>query len=215
MDKDMLEQIQQMITTATDSLRQDFRQDMAAMESRLGGRIERMAFDFGERIEGVGQSQGSMEFRLGERIEEVVQSQQSMESRLGERIEGVVQSQQSMESRLGERIEGIVRAQRSMEFRLGERIEGVEERVGGVEQAQRTMESRLGERIEESKRHSGVLVEGLRHELQLVAEGLQMHVDQRHAEERVYLDHKFQEMQVLIHTRIDTLDQRVPTLEQR
>jgi light-regulated signal transduction histidine kinase (bacteriophytochrome) len=58
MEKDMLEQIQRMMTTATETLRQEmtgmkaelrqdmagmkaeFRQEMAAMESRLGERIE-------------------------------------------------------------------------------------------------------------------------------------------------------------------------------
>jgi hypothetical protein len=40
MDEQMLEQIQQMITTANESLRQNLRQDMAALESRLGERIE-------------------------------------------------------------------------------------------------------------------------------------------------------------------------------
>ena len=44
MDEQMLEQIQQMITTATVNLRReivgDLRQDMAALESRLGERIE-------------------------------------------------------------------------------------------------------------------------------------------------------------------------------
>jgi hypothetical protein len=76
MDEQMLEQIQQMLTTATDSLRRDFRQDMANLEFRLGGRIE-----------GIEQAQRSMESRLGERIESVALAQRSMEFRLGERIE--------------------------------------------------------------------------------------------------------------------------------
>jgi len=108
MDEQMLEQIQRMITTANESLRQNLCQDMAALESRLGGRI------------------------------------------------------------------------------------------AGIEQAQRDTESRLGERIEEAKRHSGVLVEGLRHELQLVAEGLQTHIEQRHQHERTYMDRQFEETRALV-----------------
>jgi hypothetical protein len=47
--------------------------------------------------------------------------------------------------------------------------------------------------IADSKRHTGVLTEGLRHELQLVAEGFQMHLDRRHADDRAYLDEQFRE----------------------
>jgi len=47
--------------------------------------------------------------------------------------------------------------------------------------------------ITEARRHTGVLTEGLRHELQLVAEGFQMHLDRRHADDRVYLDEQFRE----------------------
>lgn len=45
--------------------------------------------------------------------------------------------------------------------------------------------------IVETKRHTGVLTEGLRHELQLVAEGFQLHLDRRHADDRVYLHEQF------------------------
>ena len=47
--------------------------------------------------------------------------------------------------------------------------------------------------IADSKRHTGVLTEGLRHELQLVVEGFQMHLDRRHADDRAYLDEQFRE----------------------
>ena len=124
MEKDMLEQIQQMITTANESLRQNLRQDMAALESRLSERIE------------------------------------------------------------------------------------------GIEQAQRGTESRLGERIDETKRHSGVLVEGLRHELQLVAEGIQMHIERRHREDRDHVDQRFQEHRVLMQTSYSQLNDRMERHEQ-
>ena len=47
--------------------------------------------------------------------------------------------------------------------------------------------------IVDAKRHTGVLTEGLRHELQLVAEGFQMHLDRRHTDDRAYLDAQFRE----------------------
>ena len=52
--------------------------------------------------------------------------------------------------------------------------------------------------IADSKRHTGVLTEGLRHELQLVAEGFQMHLDWRHADDRAHLDEQFRETRALI-----------------
>lgn len=94
-----------------------------------------------------------------------------------------------------------------MESRMGERIEG-------VELAQRAAEFRLGERIDETKRHSGVLVEGLRHELQLVAEGIQMHIEQRHREDREHTDRQFQEHRVLMQTLYRELGQRMDRHEQ-
>ena len=75
--------------------------------------------------------------------------------------------------------------------------------------------------IVEAKRHTGVLTEGLRHELQLVAEGFQMHLDRRHADDRAYLEEQFRETRALIQLsygqiqeRIERLEQRVRTIEQ-
>lgn len=53
--------------------------------------------------------------------------------------------------------------------------------------------------IADSKRYAGVLAEGLRHELQLVTEGFQMHLDRRHAEDRSFLEEQFRETRALIH----------------
>ncbi|MBS0180985.1 MAG: hypothetical protein JSS39_01170 [Nitrospira sp.] len=56
--------------------------------------------------------------------------------------------------------------------------------------------------IVDSKRHAGVLAEGLRHELQLVAEGFQMHLGRRHAEDRSFLEDQFRETRALIHISV-------------
>lgn len=45
--------------------------------------------------------------------------------------------------------------------------------------------------IVDAKRHTGVLTEGLRHQLRLVSEGFQMHLGQRHADDRTYLEEQF------------------------
>jgi hypothetical protein len=52
--------------------------------------------------------------------------------------------------------------------------------------------------LADAKRHTGVLTEGIRHELQLVAEGFQMHLDRRHADDRAYQDEQFKETRSLI-----------------
>src|SRR2546422_4736560 len=73
----------------------------------------------------------------------------------------------------------------------------------------------VNERIEEVKRHSGVLVEGLRHELHLVAEGLTMHIEVRHREDREYFDRKFEDTHALLrsfHQRIENLERNRPKI---
>jgi hypothetical protein len=76
--------------------------------------------------------------------------------------------------------------------------------------------------IGDAKRHAGVLTEGIRHDLQLVAKGFQMHLDRRHTDDRAYLDEQFRETRALIQLsygkiqdRVERLENRVPTIEQR
>ena len=74
----------------------------------------------------------------------------------------------------------------------------------------------MNERLEEVKRHSGVLVEGLRHELRLVAEGLMTHIDVRHAEDKAYVDQRLQKTDTLVRLSLESneqLRQRVENLE--
>jgi hypothetical protein len=52
--------------------------------------------------------------------------------------------------------------------------------------------------IVDAKRHTSVLTESLWHDLQLVAEGFQMHLDRRHADDRAYLDAQFRETRARI-----------------
>ena len=74
----------------------------------------------------------------------------------------------------------------------------------------------MNERLDEVKRHNGVLIEDLRHELHLVAEGLMTHIDVRHAEDRAYVDQRLQETNALVrlsYESTDQLRQRVENLE--
>ena len=73
------------------------------------------------------------------------------------------------------------------------------------------MRREMNAQSEETKRHSGVLVEGLRYELQLVAEGLATHIEVRHNQEQAYMDEKFRETNAFInlcYERIENLERK-------
>ena len=95
--------------------------------------------------------------------------------------------------------------------RHDQRFEQIDRRFEGIDRRF----NEVNARIDEAKRHSGVLVEGLRHELHLVAEGLTMHIQVQHVQEREYFDRKFEETHTLIRSSYDHLRQRVENLEQR
>lgn len=96
-----------------------------------------------------------------------------------------------------------------------------QESLAQIQQIVGTATETLRVEIAESKRHTGVLTEGFRHELQLVAEGFQMYLDRRHTDDRAYLDEQFRESRPSIqlsygqiHERVERLEQRVHTIEQ-
>jgi hypothetical protein len=96
-----------------------------------------------------------------------------------------------------------------------------EESLAKIQQLIAAATDTLRGEFADSKRHAGVLAEGLRHEIQLVAEGFQMHLDRRHAEDRTFLEEQFRETRALIHLsygqiqdRVERLEQRVRTIEQ-
>lgn len=70
--------------------------------------------------------------------------------------------------------------------------------IAGVKRHTDVVTEALRADIADAKRHTGVVTEGLRHELQLVAEGFQMHLDRRHADDREHVDNKFRETRALI-----------------
>ncbi len=92
----------------------------------------------------------------------------------------------------------------------------IQQIVGAATEAHRADHTgTLRTEIADTKRHAGVLTEGLRHELQLVAEGFQMHLDRRHADDREHLDNQFRETRALIQLSYGQLQERVERLEQR
>jgi hypothetical protein len=74
---------------------------------------------------------------------------------------------------------------------------------------------RIDQRIEEVKRHTGVLVEGLRHEVQLVAEGFAVFVEGRYAQDQANIAQQFRETQALIRSSYDHLQQQQDQTRQR
>ena len=108
MEDNMLEQIQQMITTANESLRHTLRQDMVALEFRLG-----------ERIDGVEQAQRGMEFRLSERIEGLELAQRGTESRLSDRIDDVKRHSGVLYEDLQHKLELVIEGQQFLRQDIG------------------------------------------------------------------------------------------------
>ena len=101
--------------------------------------------------------------------------------------------------------------------RLDERFDRIEQRLDGhdrrFESSDRRFEG-LNDRFDEINeriRHNGVLIEGVRHELQQVAEGLIMHIEVRHREDREYFDRRFDDT----HTLIRSFNQRIENLERK
>jgi hypothetical protein len=76
------------------------------------------------------------------------------------------------------------------------------------------MESRFGDRLEETKRHMGVLAEGLRHDVQLVAEAGQLH-SERLDDVRREVDIQNRETRALLRVTYEQIQQRVENLERR
>jgi hypothetical protein len=125
---------------------------------------------------------------------------------LDERFHGLVHG-------LDQRFEGIDRRFDGIDRRFNEvdrKFDGIDQRFDEVD---RKFDA-VNERIEEVKRHSGVLVEDLRYRLQLVAEGLTMHIQVQHVQEREYFDRKFEDTHALIRTSYGHLQQQQDQLKQ-
>ena len=94
---------------------------------------------------------------------------------------------------------------------IDRRFESIDQRFDSIDQRFESVE----DRFDEVKRHTGVLVEGLRYEIQLVAESLTMHIQVQHSQEREYFDRKFDDTHALIRSSYDHLRQRVENLERK
>ncbi|SRR6266545_4105288 len=98
---------------------------------------------------------------------------------------------------------------------IEQRFESIDARFETMEQRFETMEQRFETRFEEVKRHSGVLIEDLRYQVRLVAEGFATFVEGRYAQDQARIDERFRETQALIRSSYDHLHQRVENLERK
>ena len=124
---------------------------------------------------------------------------------LDERFHGLVHG-------LDQRFEGIDRRFDGVDRKfdgIGHRFEGINQRFDDIDRRF----DEVNDRIDEVKRHSGVLVEGLRHEVHLLAEGLDTFINVRYAQDQANIAEQFRETRALIHLSYDQLRQRVENLE--
>jgi uncharacterized protein YPO0396 len=95
-----------------------------------------------------------------------------------------------------------------------ELVQYLDTRFQSVNRQFQELRGEMNERLEEVKRHNGILVEDLRCRLQLVAEGVTMHIQVQHAQEREYFDRKFEDTHALIRTSYGHLQQQQDHLKQ-
>ncbi len=94
---------------------------------------------------------------------------------------------------------------------LDERFGRIEQRLDGHD---RRFES-IDQRFDELKRHTGILAEDLRKEVQLVAEGFAIFVEGRYAQDHAHIQHQFRETHALIRSSYDHLHQQQDQTRQR
>ena len=100
--------------------------------------------------------------------------------------------------------------------RVDQRFDRIERRLDGHDQRFDRIDQRLDthdQRFEEVKRHAGVLIEDLRYQVRLVAEGFAAFVEGRYAQDQTRIDERFRETQTLIRSSYDHINQRVENLE--
>jgi len=98
---------------------------------------------------------------------------------------------------------------------IDQRFDRIEQRLDGHDERFDLLDRKIDEKVEEVKRHTGVLVEGLRHEVHLVAEGFATFVESRYAQDQANIAEQFRETRALIHLSYDQLRQRVENLERK
>jgi hypothetical protein len=89
-----------------------------------------------------------------------------------------------------------------------ELVQYLDERFDRHEQGFNARFDAIDQRIEEVKRHTGVLVEGLRHEVHLLAEGFATFIEVRYTQDQANIQQQFRETHALIRSSYDHLQQQ-------
>jgi len=97
------------------------------------------------------------------------------------------------------------------EQRFNARFDRIEQRLDSHDQKFASID----QRFDDLKRHTGILVEGLRHEVQLVAEGFAVFVEGRYAQDQANIQQQFRETHALIRSSYDHLQQQQDQTRQR
>jgi hypothetical protein len=105
------------------------------------------------------------------------------------------------------------------ERRLDTRFDAIDRRFEAIgqrfERQEHRFNARLDQRIEEVKRHTGILAEELRREVQLVAEGFAVFVEGRYAQDQANIQQQFRETHALIRSSYEHLQQQQDQTRQR
>src|SRR5712692_2926481 len=119
---------------------------------------------------------------------------------------------------LDERFAGITQRFEQIDQRFGQvdqRFEQIDQRFEQIDQRFEEMRREMHAGFDEVKRHNGVLVEDLRHQVRLVAEGFAVFVDGRYAQDQANIDRRFDETNALVRSSYDHLNQRIENLERK
>jgi archaellum component FlaC len=98
---------------------------------------------------------------------------------------------------------------------INRRFEQVDQRFEQIDRQFAEIRREISDRSEETKRHTGVLVEDLRHQVQLVAEGFAVFVDGRYAQDQANIDRRFDETNALIRSLYAQINQRFENIERK
>jgi len=119
---------------------------------------------------------------------------------------------------LDERFAGITQRFEQSDQRFGQvdqRFEQIDQRFEQIDRRFEEMRREMHAGFDEVKRHNGVLVEDLRHQVRLVAEGFAVFVDGRYAQDQANIDRRFDETNALVRSSYDHLNQRIENLERK
>ena len=96
-----------------------------------------------------------------------------------------------------------------------QRFSSIDQRFSSIDQRFQEVHNRIDDRFEEVKRHTGILVEDLRYQVRLVAEGFATFVEGRYTQDQARIDERFRETQALLRTSFGHLAQQDDQLRQR